>query len=391
MEKTMEHDDQPEPITPPNPRRLKRIGLVVVTLAVAIVVMGVGLRLHSQSNVAQWSKSQALPNVSLVHFRAGETADGISLPGNIQAFNKAAIYARVSGYLKSWQTDIGSPVKAGQVLAVIDAPDLDQQYAQAKANLMTDQVNERLAVLTAQRSQNLLAQNAIARQTADTNNAAAAAAKAVVDAAQASLQQLAVMESFKSVTAPFDGIVTARTTDIGALINAGNSGQELFEVSDLHSVRIYVQVPQMMSGQISPGMRATFTLPQYPGRQFSAVVSSLSHAMDTTSKSMLVELHADNSDGALFSGAYCDVHFVFAPLPNRQLLPATAIMQSNQGAQVAVLRKDNSVALKPVEIGRDLGNSIEVVGGLSPQDRVIDAPPETLQTGNMVQVVNTTH
>jgi RND family efflux transporter MFP subunit len=273
---------------------------------------------------------------------------------------------------------------------VIDAPDLDQQYAQAKANLMMDQVNERLAVLTAQRWQALLAQNAIARQDADTKTAAADAAKAVTAAARASLQQLAAMEGFKNVTAPFDGIVTARTTDIGALINAGNSGQELFEVSDLRSVRIYVQVPQMMSGQISVGMQATFTLPQYPGRQFSAVVSSLSHAMDTASKSMLVELHADNPDGALFSAAYCQVHFQLAPLPNRLLLPVTAIMQSNQGTQVAVLRKDNRVALRPVQIGRDLGNSVEVTAGLSPQDKVIDSPSETIQTGNIVRVADVT-
>jgi RND family efflux transporter MFP subunit len=382
----MEHSDQQEPIAPPDPRRLKRIGLVAVTLAVAIVAMGVGVRIHGQQSVAQWSKSQALPTVSLVHFTGGMTGDSISLPGNIQAFNKAAIYARVSGYLKSWQTDIGSPVKAGQLLGVIDAPDLDQQYAQAKANLMMDQVNERLAVLTAQRWQALLAQNAIARQDADTKTAAADAAKAVTAAARASLQQLAAMEGFKNVTAPFDGIVTARTTDIGALINAGNSGQELFEVSDLRSVRIYVQVPQMMSGQIYAGMHATFILPQYPGQQFVATVSSISHAMDTTSKSMLVELHAENPDGKLFSGVYCQVHFQLAPLPNRLLLPVTAIMQSNQGTQVAVLSNDNRVALKPVRIGRDLGNSVEVTAGLSPRDKVIDAPPETLQAGNMVRV-----
>jgi RND family efflux transporter MFP subunit len=384
----MEHNDQQEPIALPDPQRLKRIGLVVATLAVAIVVMGVGLRLQAQQSVAQWSKSQALPTVSLVRFQAGTTGDSISLPGNIQAVSKAAIYARVSGYLKSWQTDIGTPVKAGQLLAVIDAPDLDQQYAQAKANLMMDQVNERLAVLTAQRWQALLAQNAIARQDADTKTAAADAAKAVVDAARANLQQLAAMEAFKNVTAPFDGVVTVRTTDIGALINAGNSGQELFEVSDLHAVSIYVQVPQMMSGQISVGMQATFTLPQYPGRQFSATVTSLSHAMDTTSKSMLVKLHAENPDGKLFSDAYCQVHFLLAPLPNRLLLPVTAIMQSNQGTQVAVLSKDNRVALKPVHIGRDLGNSVEVTSGLSLQEKVIDSPPETIQTGSMVRIAN---
>jgi len=386
----MEHDEQSEPIVLPDLRRLKRIGLALVALAAVVVATGVGLRLHAQQSVAQWSKSQALPTVSLVHFQAGTTGDSISLPGNIQAISKAAIYARVSGYLKSWQTDIGTPVKAGQLLAVIDAPDLDQQYAQAKANLMMDQVNERLAVLTAQRWQALLAQNAIARQDADTKIAAADAAKAVTAAAQANLQQLAAMEGFKNVTAPFDGIVTARTTDIGALINAGNSGQELFEVSDLHAVSIYVQVPQMMSAQISVGMQATFTLPQYPGRQFSATVTSLSHAMETSSKSMLVKLYAENSDGKLFSDAYCQVHFLLAPLPNRLLLPVTAIMQSNQGTQVAILEKNSSVALKPIQIGRDLGNKVEVTSGLSPRDKVIDSPPETLQSGNFVHVANVT-
>ena len=386
----MELDEQTEPIVLPDLRRLKRIGLALVALTAVVVATGLGLRLHAQQSVSQWSKSQALPTVSLVHFQAGTTGDSISLPGNIQAISKAAIYARVSGYLKSWQTDIGTPVKAGQQLAVIDAPDLDQQYAQAKANLMMDQVNERLAVLTAQRWQVLLAQNAIARQDADTKTAAADAAKAVTAAAQANLQQLAAMEGFKNVTAPFDGIVTARKTDIGALISSGNSGQELFEVSDLHAVIIYVQVPQMMSGQISVGMQATFTLPQYPGRQYSATVTSLSHAMDAASKSMLVKLHAENPNGELFSDAYCQVHFLLAPVPNRLLLPVTAIMQSNQGTQVAILGKDSRVALKPIQIGRDLGNRVEVTSGLSPQDKVIDSPPETIQTGNLVRVADVT-
>jgi RND family efflux transporter MFP subunit len=382
----MEHNSSHDPIAPPDPRKLKRIGLVVAVLAVAIVALGFGIRLHAQENVAQWSKSQELPTVSLVHFTGGATGDSISLPGDIQAFNKAAIYARVNGYLKSWQTDIGTPVKAGQLLSVIDAPDLDQQYAQAKANLMMDQVNERLAVLTAQRWQALLAQNAVAQQDADTKNAAADAAKAVTAAARANLEQLAAMEGFKSVTAPFDGIVTARTTNIGALINAGSSGQELFEVSDLHAVRIYVQVPQTMSAQISTGMQATFNIPQYPGRTFAATVSSISHAMDAASKSMLVELQAENPDGKIFSGIYCQVHFQLAPLPNRMLLPVTAIMQSNQGTQVAILSNGSRVVLKPIQIGRDLGNSVEVTAGLSPRDKVIDAPPETLQQGNMVRV-----
>ncbi len=386
----MENLEQQEPIISPSPRRLKRIGFAAIILAVAIVGIGVTLRLRDHQAVAQWSKKQALPTVSLVHFQPGGVTDSISLPGNIQAYNKAAIYARVNGYLKNWQTDIGSSVKTGQVLAVIDAPDLDQQFAQAKANLVTDQVNERLAVLTAQRWQALLAEGAVARQDADTKTAAAAAAKAVVDAAQANVQQLAAMEAFKNVTAPFDGIVTVRNADIGALIDAGNTGQKLFEVSDLHLVRIYVQVPQMMSGQISPGMQATFTLPQYPGRNFVGVVTTISHAMDSSSRSMLVELHADNPDGKLFADTYCQVHFHLAPTPNKLLLPATALMLSNRGTQVAVLRQNDRVALKSIQIGRDFGDSVEVVDGLSSSDKVIDSPPETLKAGNLVSLVETT-
>jgi RND family efflux transporter MFP subunit len=384
----MEHADLPEPIESPDPKRLKRIAVAGLAVAVVVVAAGLALRFQSHKAAAQWSENQILPTVSLVHFTGGVTDDSISLPGNIQAYNKAALYARVNGYLKSWSADIGAKVTAGQSLALIDAPDLDQQYAQARANLATDLVNEKLAVLTSQRWQSLLAQNAVAPQDADTKAAAAAAAKAVVDAARANMQQLGAMEAFKNVTAPFDGIVTARNTDIGALIAAGNSGQQLFEVSDLHMVRIYVQLPQMMSAQIKQGMEATFTLPQYPGRQFAATVSAISHAMNAASKSMQVELHAANPDGALDADTYCQVHFHLAPLPNHFLLPVTAIVQSDRGTQVAVLGADSRAALKPIQIGRDLGDKVEVVSGLSPQDKVIDSPPETLETGNKVQLAN---
>ena len=197
------------------------------------------------------------------------------------------------------------------------------------------------------------------------------------------------MESFKSIVAPFEGVVTARKTDIGALINAGNGGQELFEVSDLHKVRIYVQVPQAFSAAIRPGLTATFDMPQYPGHQFTAAVVTTSNAMDINSRSMLVELQADNADGKLFAGAYCQVQFELPGDPNMVTVPATALVPVDHGVQVAVLGHDNKVALKPVQLGRDLGDSVELTAGLSPSDRVIDSPPETLQSGDAVQLATT--
>jgi RND family efflux transporter MFP subunit len=229
----------------------------------------------------------------------------------------------------------------------------------------------------------------VSRQSADDKTGAAAATKAAMDAASANVKQLEAMEDFKKIVAPFDGIVTARKTDIGALINAG-AGVELFEVSDLHNVRIYVQVPQAFSADLHPGLEATFDMPQSPGQQFKATVATMSHAMDPSSRSMLVELQADNADGKLFAGAYAQVHFQLPGDPNMLRVPATALLPADHGMQVAVLGNDNKVVLKSVQLGRDFGDSAEVVTGLSPSDRVIDNPPETLQSGDEVQLSATT-
>ena len=312
------------------------------------------------------------------------------MPGTIQAYYKAKIYARVGGYLQSWQADIGAHVKAGQVLASIDSPDLDQQYAQAKADLATATANAQLASVTAQRWNQLIKSQWVSQQAADDKNGSAAATKATMDASSANLKRLEAMESFKSIVAPFDGTVTARNTDIGALINAGNAGQELFEVSDLHRVRIYVQVPQALSAELGPGLKATLEMPQYPGQQFDATVVTTSNQMNANSRSMLVELQADNAAGKFSSGAYCQVHFQLPDDPNMLRVPATALLPANQGAQVAVLGAGNKVALKSVKLGRDFGDNVEVTAGLLPTDRVIDSPPETLQTGDQVQLAAAT-
>jgi RND family efflux transporter MFP subunit len=365
-------------------------GVAALVLAGAIAATGIISRADSARSVAQWTNDQVIPTVALANLSPDNSGRTLTLPGTIQANSKASIYARVSGYLHSWQADLGAHVTSRQVLALIDTPDLDQQLAQAKADLATAQSNEQISAVTSARYQELLARKVAAQQIADEKAADAASKKAIVDSAQANVNRLEAMEGFKTIVAPFDGIVTARKTDVGALINAGNAGQELFEVSDLHKVRIYVQVPQAFSADVRPGQKATFEMPQYAGQQFEATVASISNAMDPGSRSMLVELQADNTDGKFFAGVYCQVQFHFPIDPNAVRVPATALVPVDQGVQVAILGNDNKVTLKPVQLGHDFGDSVEVLAGLSPSDRVIDSPPETLQTGDDVRLAQAT-
>jgi RND family efflux transporter MFP subunit len=378
-----------EPVKTPSRRRLLLIGTAAFAIAGAIAANGIIDRAHSERALVQWTDKQAIPTVALAKLVRDTEVRDLTLPGTIQAYNKASIYARVSGYLTSWQEDIGAPVKAGQLLATIDTPDLDQQFEQAKADLATATANANLAAVTAGRWNTLVQSQWVSRQAADDKTGAAAATKAAMDAASANVKRLEAMESFKSVVAPFDGVVTARKTDIGALIDAGSAGQELFEVSDLHKVRIYVQVPQAFSADLRSGVKATFEMPQYPGRQLDATVVTTSNAMDANSRSLLVELQADNAEGKLFTGAYCQVHFQLPGDPHIIRVPATALVPTDRGAQVAILSDNSTVVLKPIQLGRDLGDSVEVVDGLSPSDRVIDSPPETLQSGDTVRLAAT--
>jgi RND family efflux transporter MFP subunit len=327
--------------------------------------------------------------VQLAKLDHGAAAQTLVLPGTIQPYMKAPIFARVAGYVKSWGEDIGAKVKAGQLLASIDTPELDRQLEQAKANLETAEVNEKLAAVTAQRWKTLVASQWVSQQANDDKAGAAAASKATADAARANVRELEATESFKSIVAPFDGVVTQRNTDVGALVNAGsggNAGQALFEVSDLHKVRIYVQVPQAYSAGLTPGLKATFDMPQYPGQQFEATLVTTSRAMDVNSRSMQVELQADNADGKFAQGAYCQVHFQLPVDPNIVRVPATALMPVNHGVEIAVLSDGDKAVLKTVQLGRDFGDSVEVTAGLAPQDQVIDSPAETLQNGDAVQL-----
>jgi RND family efflux transporter MFP subunit len=379
-----------EDIRAPSRRSLLTAAAAAVLVASIVVGYGFMNRAQSKQEVVQWTSAQAIQTVALAQPIPGGTHQTLTLPGNIQPFNRAAIFARVNGYVKGWDHDIGSSVKAGQVLASIDAPDLDQQLGQAKATLASVRANHQLASLTASRNDILLQKQIVAQQLADQTSADAKAKEAVVDANEANVRQLEAMQSFKTLAAPFDGVVTARNVEIGQLINSGGSGQPLFEVSDLHRVRIYVQVPQSFTAGLTPGMKATFEMPQYPGVQFDATLSHVSKSINANSHSMQVELQADNAAGKFFGGSYCNVHFEIPTDSNLVKIPSTALVTGNQGTQVATLDGNNKVVLKSVQLGRDLGDSVEVIAGLTPSDRIINSPPETLATGDAVRVAAAT-
>lgn len=379
-----------EDIKAPSRRNLLTAAAAAVLVASIVVGYGFMNRAQSKQEVVQWTSAQAIQTVALAQPIPGGTHQTLTLPGNIQPFNRAAIFARVNGYVKGWDHDIGSSVKAGQMLASIDAPDLDQQLGQAKATLASVRANHQLASLTASRNDILLQKQIVAQQLADQTSADAKAKEAVVDANEANVRQLEAMQSFKTLAAPFDGVVTARNVEIGQLINSGGSGQPLFEVSDLHRVRIYVQVPQSFTAGLTPGMKATFEMPQYPGVQFDATLSHVSKSINANSHSMQVELQADNAAGKFFGGSYCNVHFEIPTDSNLVKIPSTALVTGNQGTQVATLDGNNKVVLKSVQLGRDLGDSVEVIAGLTPSDRIINSPPETLATGDAVRLAAAT-
>ncbi|TWB36540.1 efflux RND transporter periplasmic adaptor subunit [Nitrospirillum pindoramense] len=374
-------------ITTPNPRRLALLGGVALLAAGAIVTVGLTDRARATRELVQWNADQAIPTVALAPLTRGAAQQALTLPGTLQAYTQAPIYARVSGYLKSWDKDIGAKVKAGDLLGTIDTPDLDQQLEQAKADLTKAEATARLADLTAKRWAALVASQSVSQQAADEKVGDSAAKRAAVESAAANVRRLEALTAFKRIVAPFDGVVTARTTDVGALINAGGGvGQELFQVSDLHRMRLYVQIPQAFASLLTPGVKATFDLPQYPGRHFDATLVTTANAVSQASRTMLVELQADNPDGVLTPGTFAEVHFQVPSTPGMVKVPATTLIPSDKGAEVAVVGPDGKALLKTVTIGRDMGDSVEIVAGLTPADKVIDNPPETLASGDPVRL-----
>jgi multidrug efflux system membrane fusion protein len=369
---------------------LKPAGLVAVTAAALIVVGGLVSRGMASQNLKAWTEAVAIPTVSVISPTPAGGDQALVLPGNVQAFYNAQIHARVSGYLKRWYQDIGAKVKAGQVLADIDTPELDQQLDQAQANLSTAVSNQKLAQVTAGRWTKLLADDAVSQQESEEKTSDLAAKTSLVNAAAAEVRRLQALEGFKRITAPFDGMVTGRATDIGALIAAGAPNDAgLFTVADVHRLRIYVKVPQSYSAGIHPGAAVTLTVPEYPGKTFTATLVSTDGAVSDQSGTMLVELQIDNTTGALKPGDYAQVSFALPPATGVIRLPASALMFRRNGMAVATLGANNRVLMKYVTLAHDLGASVEVASGLSPSDRVIDNPPDSLVDGEQVNVAGT--
>jgi len=367
-------------------RSLRKIGIIAAVIALAIAIFGVGSRMLSESTLADKTDREAVPTVAVLTAKQGTTDQTLTLPGDIQAYFEAPIFARVSGYLKEWDQDIGAHVKAGQLLAEIDTPDLDQQLNQAKADLAAAQSNENLAELTSKRWQVLVKKDAVSQQDADEKAGDAQSKQATVVAAQANVERLMALEAFKRIVAPFDGVVTARETDVGALINAGSgTGPELFRVADVHEMRIYVRVPQALSGDLVAGQTAELHLPQRPNQTFKATVATTSHAINQASRTLLVELHADNPNGDLQPGTYAEVHFKLPDSPDTLRLPTSALLFREDGLKVATVGPGDKVILKPVSVGRDLGTEVEIASGLAAADRVINSPSDSVAEGDVVR------
>ena len=308
------------------------------------------------------------------------------LPGTLQAYYSASVYARVSGYLNHWSVDIGAPVKSGQLLADIETPELDQQLKQSQANLETALANERLTEITSKRWQHLLSSDSVSQQEADEKSGDYEAKKALVSAARADVDRLKALESFKRITAPFDGVVTARKTDIGALINAGHdAGHELFTIADVHKLRLYVNVPQSYTNQIRIGMNAQLSVPEFPGKTFNALLTDNARAISENSGTVLIELDVDNTSGTLMPGEYGNVRFDLPHDVNAVQIPASALAFRKEGLTVATLTPDNHVNYKTIQISRDLGSMVEIASGLSITDRIIDNPADSLENGDKVK------
>ena len=368
-------------------RWLRPAGIAACGVLALVVRAGLVARGRAGESLKTWTAAEAAPTVSVVRPGADAGAHGLVLPGQVQAFFDAPIHARVSGYLKAWYDDIGAKVKAGQVLAIVDTPDLDQQLAQAKADLATAVATQALAKTTAARWNGLLAQDAVSRQETEEKNGDLAEKNALVGAAKANVDRLDALESFKRITAPFDGVVTARTTDIGQLIAAGTPNDPgLFTVSDVHRLRIYVSVPQADTARIQPGQSVSLTVPEYPGRTFQATVASTSGAIGAQSGALMVEAQIDNADGALKPGDYAQVTFNLPADTGTLSLPASALMFRHSGMTAAVVGPTGKVELRHVTIARDLGTTVDVSTGLKPGEAVIDNPPDSLVAGETVRV-----
>src|SRR6266481_6131670 len=387
-----------EPQSPGNvatqqrPRRGWIIALIVFLVFAGILVSGILERIHTSAALRGETADMAVPTVSVVAPKRAAPLQEITLPGNVQPFTQSPIFARTNGYLKRWYFDIGAHVKKGELLAVIDSPEVDQQLQAARSNLLTAQANLELATITKDRYQGLKKTNAVSQQDVDNAVGTYNANKAIVEADQAAVQQYSALVSFEKVYAPFDGVITARNTDIGDLINSGSNSNvkaDLFHIAQPGVLRVYVNVPEEYSRGIKVGMTADLALAEFPGRTFQGKLVRTADAINMTTRTLLIEIDVANPTGTLLTGSYAEVHLKVPAPPSTFIIPVNTLIFRSEGLRVGIV-KDGKVALTAVTPGHDFGNQIEVVSGLKPDDQVIINPPDSIVTGQPVQIVQAT-
>jgi membrane fusion protein (multidrug efflux system) len=376
--------------SPVSRRKLGFFGVVGVIAGLLLVVTGIRAREDSSIKLREWTDDHAVPSVAVVFPDPRVLNATIDLPGRLEAYYRAPIFARVNGYLKSWSVDIGARVKAGDVIAEIEAPDLDQQLLQARADLANQQASAKLSEVTLGRRRTLIASNFVSMQEIDERTADLSNKNAAVNASQANVERLEALAGYKKITVPFDGIVTARTTDVGALINSGGgSGPPMFVISDIKKLRVYVNIPQSHVPAIKVGAKAVISVPEYLNRTFAATVEASSQAVDVNSGTTQMQLALDNAAGDLMPGGYANVRMSLqrdsAPLH----IPSSALIFDQNGLRVATVGPDDHILLKTVTIARDLGRDIELASGVTVDDRIINAPPDGIADGDQVRVVST--
>jgi RND family efflux transporter MFP subunit len=366
-----------------NPGGIRTIGIFVTVALLVAIVYGLHLRSASEKGLSVATEEAAIPSVNVVHPIPGSKADDLALPGSVQAFTDTPIYSRTNGYLKKWYFDIGSRVRKGDLLAEIETPEIDQQLDQSRAELERMQANADLAGVTSNRWQGLLAKHAVSQQEADQTRANYIAAQAAVDASRANVRRLEQLQSYERIVAPFDGVITARNTDIGDLIDAGSGSsnpRELFHMDATHKLRVYVAVPEVYSDSIHDGDSATLTQDSNPNGTIPGTIVRNANAIDHSTRTLNVEVDVDNSKGVLRPGAYVFAHFDLPPIGNTVTIPSNTLLFRSEGLRVGVVRGDR-VQLVPVTIGHDFGNSVEITSGLKTTDEVILDPPDSLASG----------
>lgn len=366
----------------------KAILLVLVLLIVAVLLAATGIvpRLRARTTLQRQTEALATPDVITAKPTLGQPSQEVVLPGNIYAYKDSPLYARTNGYLKKWYFDIGAHVKQGQILAVIESPEVDQQLMQAKADLATAEANAGNAQIQSKRYQDLLKSNAVSEQDTDTFTTQAASTSTAVKSAFANVQRLEQLVGFEKVYAPFDGVITARDVDTGTLIDAG-ANKELFHMASERVLRIYVNVPQIYAHDCVPGLPADLTFDEYPGRRFQGKIVRTSKAIDPTSRTLLVEVDVNNSKGELLPGAYTQVHFKLSNAKPSLIIPVSTLMFRAEGLRVGVVQNGDTAKLMPITIGRDDGRVVEVVSGLQSESEVIQNPPDSLIDGEKVHIV----